>query len=506
MKRITLVTVMVACGLVATSTRVSAQSADSSTPAQPQATGAASADWFEGYVNMFLLGRDDVASAKFQEYRLIPKGVSVPFVNLQGRENGTGFAVRAQNVFQADQRYTGGLSTDWLGLSFDYNQIPHNMGYNGQAFFAETAPGVWSISPTLRQSLSNTVEATPTSGRTYAFYQNLLAGTIASAGLHDITGIRHRGAFTADVSQKLPFNLAFTYLRDEKTGYRGASGGDILGAVTSAVDVLEPMDEVTQDFGVRWAVTRKMGNVYAAFNRNVYNDRINSLVIDNPFRATDRLVTGTTTTVGGPAQALFSTSPDNEASRGAFGTQLKFKRQTRVTADVAFGRWTQNDAFLPFTLNSAIFTTSGVPANSTAALPQQSLNGKSNTTSVNLGFSSRPVDNLAVRLRFRSYDLTNKTTPISWLGGSPADNPDRAWGGVSASADAPFGFVNANIYDSSAQRFDAQVAYDLNDLTLEAAFRTAALDRTSREATSGNDNGYAHAARYTTADWLGFCG
>lgn len=494
MKRITLIAALFACGLFAANTTVFAQS----TP------DPGSANWFDGYVNMFLLGRDNVASAKFEEYRLIPKGVSLPFVDLQGSENGAGFAVRARNVFQSDQRYTGGVSTDWIGLTFDYNQIPHNMGYNGQAFFTETAPGVWSVSPMLRQSIANAVESTPTTGRTYAFYRNLLAGTLASAASLDVTGLRQRGAFTANLGQQLPFNLAFTYLRDEKTGYRGASGGDILGAVTSAVDVLEPMNEVTQDFGVRWAVNRKTGNAYATFNYNVYNDRVNSLVIDNPFRATDRLVTGTTTTVGGPAQALFSTSPDNKANRAAFGAQFKFKRQTRVTADVAFGRWTQDAAFLPFTLNSAIVTPSGVPANTTAALPQASLNGKVNTTSLNFGFSSRPVENMVVRLRFRSYDLTNKTTPISWLGGSTSDNPDRGWAGVTASAEAPYGFATANLYDSSSQRFDAQVAYDIKDLTLEGAFRTAALDRTNREATSGNDNGYAFSALYNTAEWLGF--
>jgi hypothetical protein len=48
------------------------------------------------------------------------------------------------------------------------------------------------------------------------------------------------------------------------------------------------------------------------------------------------------------------------------------------------------------------------------------------------------------------------------------------------------------------------VGYDIKELTLEAAFRTAALKRTSREATSGDDNGYALSAIYNTADWLGF--
>src|SRR5512144_977103 len=174
MKRITLSTVLVACGLLATSAPLFAQN-DAQKPADSaKTTEAAKApeapptvDWFSGNISTYLLGRDDVGSAKFQEYRIVPKGLSVPFFDLQGSQKGTEFAFRAKNVFQDDQRYTGGLNTDWVGLAFDFNQIPHNMGYNGEACLTETAPGVWSMSSMLRNSLANAVESTPTAGRTY---------------------------------------------------------------------------------------------------------------------------------------------------------------------------------------------------------------------------------------------------------------------------------------------------------------------------------------------------
>ena len=158
------------------------------------------------------------------------------------------------------------------------------------------------------------------------------------------------------------------------------------------MDVLEPLDEVTQDFGIRWAWNfQNKGDVHASFNRNLYNDRIDSLVVDNPFRATD-LAYVSTAVPGGPAQARFSTSPDNEATRGAFGAQFKFARQTRITADLAFGTWTQNAAFLPYTINSAIFTPAGAPANAVTTLQQPSLDGKIDTTSYNFTFGSRPIE------------------------------------------------------------------------------------------------------------------
>ncbi len=121
-------------------------------------------------------------------------------------------------------------------------------------------------------------------------------------------------------------------------------------------------------------------------------------------------------------------------------------------------------------------------------------------------FSSRPVAGLGIRLRYRSYDLTNKTTPISWTGGSTSGSPDRSWTVSAATADAPYGYVTANMYDTKTVRFDAQVSYDIQDLTLEGSFRNSQLDRTHREATSGEDTGYAFAAVFHAKDWLGFRG
>ena len=378
-------------------------------------------------------------------------------------------------------------------MIFDYNQIPHNMSYNGQTLFAERSEGVWNMNATLRQALGAAVDAVPAASRTYPFYADLLAPTIASANSLDITSQRQsRRSHAFEFGKSLPFDLSFTYMRESKTGYRGASGGDILGVVTSAVDVGESMNEVTTDYGIRGAYNFKAGNVYATFNRNIYNDQVDSLVIDNPFRATDLAYTSTSVP-GGPAQARFSTSPDNEATRIAFGTMLKFPLQTRIIADMAFGTWTQDAAFLPYTINSAIFTPAGAPANSVSTLQQKSLGGELNTTSVNLAFSSRPIPGLGLRARYRSYDMTDKTN--KWvITGDVAGSPDRSWGTVTPSEDAPYGHATANPYEHKTSRFDAQASYDFGDLTMEGTMRFASLERTYREATTGDENGWGLAA------------
>ena len=490
MKRITIVTVLLACGFLAAGTPLFAQTA----PPEPPA------NWFTGKASLLLLGRGDVDSAKFVEYREVPKGISLPVLTLQGGYKGNDFGLFGEKVAQTDQRFSGYANVAWFDVRFDYNQIPHNMSFNGQTLFAETSEGVWNMNATLRKALGDAVDAVPTTARTYPFYADLLAPTIASTNSIDITSQRNRGEYAFEFGKSLPFDLSFTYMRETKTGYRGASGGNILGTVGSTVDVGEPLNETTQDYAIRAAFNFKYGNAYARYNHNVYNNQVDALVIDNPFRATDYPYTAATAP-GGPGQVRFSTAPDNAADRGAFGAILKFPLQTRITGDLAFGQWTQDEAFLPHTINSVIFSTTGAPANSVSTLQQKSLNGKINTTSVNLGFSSRPIPGLGIRARYRSYDLSDKSS--KWvITGDVAGSPDRSWGVVTPAADAPFGHATANPYEHKTSRFDAQVSYDFWDLNIEGSVHAAALERTYREATSGNDNGWGLAAVYRTSDWL----
>jgi hypothetical protein len=505
MKRIPFFIVVLACGSIASAPTFAQTPPPATQAAQPPAPQTP--NWFSGNVNLLLLGREDVASSKFEEYRLVPQGASMPEFTFMGSHNDTGFAVIGQKIYQDDQRYTGWAKLRWLDVAFDYNQIPHFMGNDAKTIHTETGAGVWSMNATTRKVLGDAVDAVPTTARIYPFYAALLAPTIAAAEHSNLNALRKRGDVVVDFGKQLPFDLAFTYNRDVKTGYRGASAGDILGVVTASVDVLEPLDEVTQDFGLRWTYNvQRRGHVYASLNRNIYDDQIDELIVDNPFRATD-LAYVSTSVPGGPAQARFSTSPDNAATRGAFGGQLKLARQTRLTADVAFGQWTQNDPFLPYTINSAIFTPSGAPANAVSSLQQPSLNGKINTASYNLTFVSRPMTPLTVRARYRSYAFKDKSDRFLILGDT-SGAPDRSWGAANPpTADEPYGHATANRTDSSIGHFEAQASYDVGDLTFDGTYRNVQTSWEGRVGSSGRDgeeNGYTLAAIYQSNDWLGF--
>ncbi|MGE3840129.1 MAG: MtrB/PioB family outer membrane beta-barrel protein [Vicinamibacterales bacterium] len=506
MKRTPLLATLLA-GIFPTSALVFAQSpVQFAQNAQPPVV-AQSTNWFNGNFNLLLLGRDSIASSKFLEYRDLPNGVVMPAFNFAGSRNGRDFALFGQNVGRSDQRYTGSATLDWIGVRFDYNQIPHHMGNNAQTIHTETAPGIWTLSSTLRAQLGAAVDAVPAASRNYPFYLNLLSPTIDSANHYTLSADRKRGDITLDLGGNLPFDLALTYNRDVKTGYRGASAGDILGVVTASVDVLEPLNEVTQDFGLRWGWNiQNKGNLHASLSRNIYNNRIDALIVDNPFRATDLAYTSTAVP-GGPAQARFSTSPDNEATRGAVGALFKFPRQTRISADVAVGQWTQNDPFLPYTINSAIVTPAGAPANQLSSLQRPSLNGKIKTTSYNVTLGTRPIDPLSIRVRYRYYDYKDKTN--RWvISGDTSGSPDRSWTAANApTPDEPYGHATANRTDSSTGHFQTEVSYDIGDITLEGVYRnvqTSWEGRVGSSGTDGEENGYTVAALYHSTDWAGF--
>lgn len=491
MKRITLLAVLFACGLLATAAPAAAQTTTNS--------------WFMGHINLLLLNRDDIASSKFEEYRTVPKGISLPALTLRGDQKNVNFAFYGQQIGLADQRYTGWAKTSWMGFSFDYNQVVHNMGNDAHSMWAETAPGVWSMSPNLRAANDSAIQAVASSARTYPFYLNLFGGTMAAANLVNLTSQRDRGTYEFDLSGKLPFDLVATYMHEAKTGYRGAGGGRLDGVLTNILEVPWRIDEVTQDLGVRAALNKSWGNVHGAYSHNWYNNLQETTTVDNPIRATDAAYTSSAATpYGGAAQAFFVGAPDNSADQGSFGVFLKFARQTRVTADAVFSQWIQNAQLYPYTLNSTILNGSGVPANTLAALDAQSANGKINTTVWNVGFSSRPFDNVGLRARYRTWDMNNRTATFLRTG-SAGNSPDRSWSALTAASyttEAPFGYVAANPYGEATKRFDLQASYDYKTVTAELSYFNTQIDRVYREAETGTESGWTLAAVLHQNNWL----
>jgi hypothetical protein len=266
------------------------------------------------------------------------------------------------------------------------------------------------------------------------------------------------------------------------------------------------MDEVTNDFGIRAARNFSRGNAYVTFNRSMYNNRAETLVVDYPFQAFDAPFTAAVgsaiPSMGGSSRERATMAPDNSANTATAGFMLKFAKQTRIHAGLSLSTREQDATFYGFTAYSLARTTAGLDASTNAAMPQPSLNGKTNATMYNVSFSSRPLEGLDVRAQYRVYDLTDKTKRFL----VPGDVLGTSWSAAAATTADPYGFATANVLDTKSSRFTASAAYDIKALTLEAQVRNGQLERTAREAEKGTESGMGVTALYHYNDWVGFRG
>lgn len=473
MKRLTISLVLVACGFFTASTPLFAQ--DDANPA---------ANWFSGKTSLLLLGRGDVASSRFEEYREYPKGVSMPTFDLAGSHNGKSYALFSEGISQRDQRYRGFLNVGWATASVDYNQIMHNIGFQGQTIVSETAPGVYSMSKTLRTSLQNTYDTTPSALRIYPWLLDLYLPTLSSQNFVDVTLQRNRGTYAFDMGKGHPVGLTMTYFRETRVGAKDTTP---IYVSSQTIELPTPTDFLTQDFALNGALDKKWGNVHAAYSYNWFNDKLTILTVDNPLRDSDAPYVNS---IGGPAQGVTVLPPDNSASTYSGGTLLKFAKQTRVMADVALSQWKQNANLQPYTLNTAILLPSGANASALSSRPFTSLNGQIDTTTINLGVTSRPLDPLYVNLKYRDYDFNNKTPRLIQPG---YVGWDRAWTAGPNETD-PFGY--------ETKRFDGIAGYELSkSVAVELAYRNLIDDRTLRQAERTTENGVAVTAIVHGSNW-----
>lgn len=185
----------------------------------------------------------------------------------------------------------------------------------------------------------------------------------------------------------------------------GNSGGNPRGQILP-----EPVDWTTDQVEAfaRYSFEKlqMQFGYYGSFFRNAHS----ILNFQNPFAGT---VWG-----GGAADfpvGHMSLPPDNEFHQLNASLGYTIKPGTRFSGTVSYGRATQDDAFLPYTVNPALAIHT--------PLPRSSLDGKVVYTNVGLNFNTRLMPKLALALKYRFNDRDNKTPQAEyWYIGGDSQN------------------------------------------------------------------------------------
>ena len=487
-------TLMLGCW-VASSALVQAQAPEPTPTPATQPTPAPSAEDFEtGEISLGVGQTDgDTRSSKFEEYRDLPNGLVVPWFRFHGVKNGFHWDFYGRDVQEKDQQFWLDLSKGALSIEGEYNQIPHAFGNDGHTLLQNTAEGVWEISDSTQGAFQTTLEGTnPRSQINYTFLNALVAPGLAASNSVDLALQRERGRLAFKVTPAGPFEVRVTYFRERRVGDRAASGTSF--GFGNVVELPEPLHYLTQDFGADASYSGDWGVVVGGLHYNWFENSVETLAFDNPFRVTDATDPSAyqapgSASVNGPARGLMALPPDNEAVTGTLGGTLIFPLRTRVSAHVTKARFTQDSPFIPYSTNSAIVTP--VRATDIATLPAASLDGKIDVTSFSVNATTRPFGNLTLVGRVRQYDLDNQTAQITFPVGYARF--DAAWNAIPRIS-VPYGYKTLGL--------DGIASYGVGRVTVEAGFKHRGIQRTFRETEDTSENAATLAADVRPAGWL----
>ncbi|HXD72260.1 MAG TPA: MtrB/PioB family outer membrane beta-barrel protein [Vicinamibacterales bacterium] len=361
---------------------------------------------------------------QFYRYRDLRNGGTLDLLRYT-KDNGTyWFNVQGDHIGYRDTRASASINDfGKLKASFEFNQIPYYFSNQTKTLFAPEG-GVSENILRLPDTVQTNLQNLPTAQKN-AYYASLNG----AASPFDLRLKRSISDFKAtwSATKSLDVDIAFrNTLKNGNQPWGGTFG------FSDAVELAVPIKTSTNDLGLglEWANSR--GSTRVGYDGSFFRNELTTLVWDNPLRITDSPTLG-------PLQGRESLWPDSNMNTGSLSGLLNLPARSRATAYISVGNWSQDDPLIPYTVNSAL---PSIP------LDRQTSNAQARITSMNYTFNSRPVDNLWLTARFRSYDYDNRT-PIFHVANTVAYDTT-----VSAFADG-----GTSPYSINRKTFDAEASY-----------------------------------------------
>ncbi len=368
-----------------------------------------------------------------------------------------------------ETRFETGVQGLWR-VNVGYDALPTRRSDSAQTIF--TNPG-------------STVLALPSN---WVPGQNTATMSRLSGSLHDVDLEHVRRRFDVGFQRDLrnKWQVSTDYRRETLNGNKsigaviGNSGGN-----PRAVLLPEPVDYATDQIDVVLRYGDERGQIQAGYYVSLFHNDNESLTWQNPYSA----INGWAVSAGFPnGQGSLSLPPDNQFHQVSVAGGWNFSERTRANGDIAFGRMLQNEQFLPYTVNPTL------AASITQPLPRDSLDGRIDTTVLNLRVSSRPTPRWYWNAGFR-YDDRDNQTPRSeyvYIGG---DSQNQQVGPTSSNRR----FNEPYSYREEKLRFDS--GYKLADwLDLTGSTEHRRIRRTYSEREEADESTFGFGLRSDFSD------
>jgi len=306
---------------------------------------------------------DRARFSRFQDYRDGQAGVNFKW-NKEGPSWFVGLG--ATNVGYYDQNFLAAFGGSKFKGSFEWNQTPLFYGasdilkspYQTQSISGGVATLV--LDPATQQRIqagTNVAKGTQSASAIGAATSvaEATSGTLwrALAQGTELRSRRDEAKFdlTYEANRNVDVKFSLNSYKRNGTQPWGASF-----AFNNAVELPLPIDNRTTDFEahVEWA--NQKGMLKVGYDGSYFNNNVNTLVWSNPVRATDAWAGSSYSNalLGGSALGRMALAPNNHANTVNAVGLYKLPGRSSFNASLAVSSLKQNDALLPFTINSTL--------------------------------------------------------------------------------------------------------------------------------------------------------
>ncbi len=356
----------------------------------------------------------DGDAARYERFRDLRNGADINLTYGKVTENWI-FNANIQNAGYRDQRYNAGFSSHRVKFAFFFDQIPLNYSYDARTPFVCQA-GSCTLDAAVRTRVQQT-------GYGLGIPQNLAdlqRGSIYNSIANQIDLQSRRDTIAGSATISATDNLDFTFNVNSYSRTGNQPWGASL-AFSYENEVPLVIDNRTTDVsaGVEWA--GHQGMMRLAYDHSKFNQNIPTFTFDNPLRATNYNLNATTVTGydpsgysngNGAAQGRQAMAPTNTLTTVNWLGMVKLPNRTTANASFSMGASRQDEALIPWTINSLI-------ANPTvyrlfhglAELPRDTAQMKVNYATGTFNFSSRPNKYVTLSARYR-FSSRNDFHPL----------------------------------------------------------------------------------------------
>jgi MtrB/PioB family decaheme-associated outer membrane protein len=407
----------------------------------------------------------DTDSAKFEEYRDVRQWIGRGKLLFEDPKRRHYLDFQFHDVGQRDEFYAfeGGRYGLW-SLWGSYSELPHN--------FAKgvLTPHRGVGSSTLTLPFSRPASDLESAVRSYELPEDIgfSTRTVKAGG-------------RATPFEGIGFEAGYRLLDKRGTIFRGG-----LSSGFGFANFISPIDEEIHEFTADAEFRGDLWSANVNYTGNIYDNELRdeSITIDSFLTGADM--------VGQSSRWRMAAAPDNQAHNitlaGSYLPELSFP--LRVTGSFGYGVRTQDEDFLPQTINSALLGDRRI-------IPSQGdLDGRIHTLLGDLRVTARPLEDLNVDFHYRIYDYNNDSDRVDLMATVSTDR---------SISDGVPGQVDRSSVASEYMRQEASLegSYYLNEIaTLGFGWQWEQWNRSSdRQVRETNEQGPMLRVDLRPASW-----